>query len=121
MATLRANEFDESRWERQLRDCLDAVVRGAVAFVNVEFDGPSTAYIGTDPHFMYVTLCSHGIKPQGEPAPAYESPQEAIELYGDQLRAMVKENPGKMLAWRERPSLTRDGDRYRVYSRLVFM
>lgn len=111
----------ESRWEQTLRTGLDAVVRGATAFVDIEFDGPATAYIGTETRFTYVTLCSHGVKPLGEPSPSYGSPQEAIELYGDQLRAMVKANEGKMLAWRSRPSLTKDGDQYRVYSRLVFM
>ena len=120
MATLPA-EADESRWEQRLKFNLDAVVRGAVTFVDVEFDGPPTAYIGTDPRFTYVALCSHGIKPQGEASPSYDSAREAIELYGEQLRAMVKENDGKMLAWRQRPSLANEGGRYRVYSRLVFM
>ena len=128
MATLPANDIlseettkSESPWERQMQGRLDAVVRGAIAFVDVEFDGPATAYIGTDPRFTYVTLCSFGIKPQGAAAPTYESDQEAIELYGEQLRAMVKENAGKMLAWRCRPALEREGDSFKVYSRLVFM
>ena len=115
------NNDGESRLEREARTRLDAVVRGAVAFVDVEFDGPATAYIGTDPHHMYHTLCSHGIKAQGEFAPSYDTAQEAIELYGDQLRRCVKSNEGKMLAWRCRPSLTNEAGRYRVYSRLVFI
>lgn len=123
-------EMDEVIREEQARARTQAVIHNvadaALLLADpfdgwVQFDGPATAYFGTEHRFTYVTLCSHGIKPQDEEAPSYATKQEAIELYADQLRAMAKENLGKMLAWRCRPELTREGDRCRVYSRLVFM
>lgn len=95
---------------------LARVVSGITAFM-LDFDGPATAYIGTT---MYDTLCSHGIKAQGDPAPTFGF-QEAIEMYGEQLRAMVKSNQGKQLAWRVRPQVSEENGGFRVYSRLAFI
>lgn len=114
--------MDESRHELRLKARLDAVVRGALAFVEFEFDGPATAYIGSPPNCaVYVTLCSHGIKLERDSAPTFDTAQEAIELYGEQLREMVKTYGGKMLAWRARPELVDVASRFRVYSRLAFI
>jgi hypothetical protein len=102
-------------------DALNRIVAGLTAFV-LDFDGPRTAYIGTSPLTEYVTLCSHGVKTQGEAAPCFGQ-QEAVELYAEQLRLMIAENRDKQLAWRCRPRLECDGGpvKCRVYSRLAFI
>lgn len=111
-----------ARMEATLRSVADAALLLADPFDGwIQFDGPRTVYIGTEHRFTYVALCSHGIKPPDQPAPSYPTAQEAIERYADQLRAMAKENLGKMIAWRERPELTKGEDGCHVYSRLVFM
>jgi hypothetical protein len=106
--------------DRQMEDTLNRVVAGLTALL-LDFDGPRTAYIGTDPSVLYVTLCSHGIKEQGDSAPSFGW-VDAIEKYAEHLQAMIGENKGKQLAWRERPSLSNDGlGKFRVYSRLAFI
>lgn len=96
---------------------LEVIVRGTTAFV-MDFDGPPTAHIGNT---LYMTLCSHGVKREGDVAPAFGF-QEAVELYGEQLRTMIKANDGKQLAWRCRPRVEADGHaRFWVYSRLAFI
>lgn len=100
---------------------LAKIVAGLTAYV-LDFDGPATAYIGTDHVTEYVTLCSHGVKKEGEFAPSFNQ-QEAVELYAEQLRAMIAKNKGKQLAWRRRPKLECDGGlaKCRVSSRLAFI
>lgn len=101
---------------------LDAVVAGALAFVDVQFDGPACAYLGSPPNsHLYVTLCSHGVKPQGAAAQVYPTCQEAIEQYGERLRQAAGSNENKMLAWRARPSIQTGDGGYYVSSRLVFI
>jgi len=102
-------------------EALAKAVAGLTAFV-IDFDGPRTAYIGVDPMTQYVTLCSGGIKASGAASPSFHA-QEAVELYAEQLRAMIVENKGKQLAWRCRPKLECDGHpaKCRVYSRLAFL
>jgi hypothetical protein len=96
---------------------LERIVAGLTAFVT-DFDGPATAYVGST---VYDTLCSGGVKPQGEDSP-YFGWLEAIEQYRDQLSSLIEQNKEKQLAWRCRPSLQCAGeDKYRVYSRLAFI
>lgn len=96
---------------------LEKMVAGALALV-IAFDGPSVFQIGATP---YSTLCSHGIKAEGERAPWFGM-HEALKRYEDQLRAMAALNEGKQLAWRRRPVLEKRADgEFRVYSRLAFI
>jgi hypothetical protein len=100
---------------------LDRIVSGLTTFV-LDFDGPATTYIGSgEGAKRYITLCSGGIKPEGEESPSYGW-MEAIERYAEQLRVCIQSNKDKQLAWRCRPKLVCDGEaKYRVYSRLVFV
>lgn len=118
---------EEARFGRMVASgqaTLDKIVAAATAFVDVEFDGPPVFRIGSTD---YVALCSHGIKPQGEEAPAFGW-QEALEMYGQQLRNYCTANANKQLAWRIRPEFRieppTDGQslpQFRVYSRLAFI
>lgn len=56
----------------------------------------------------YLTLCSHGIKPQGEEAKKYESEEKAWASYWEQLAAYVGERRKGVLHWRRQPVLIED-------------
>lgn len=100
---------------------LDNLVAGIMCLVDCQFDGPATAYIGKNNSASYVTLCSGGLKNQGEETPTFGL-DDALLKYAQQLLSMIADADGGHLAWRHHPELKseRHGEFY-VYSRLVFI
>lgn len=96
---------------------LDQLVAG-MTVLHLSFDGPATAHVGGA---MYITLCSRGEKPQGEPQEPYQRWDDAIAEYGDQLWLALRTNLDKQLAWRMRPTLEGDVGAWTVCSRLAFI
>ena len=91
----------------------------------VIYDGPYMAYFvdaAKREYVVYDTLCTGGIKEQGEKPPRLtDTPEEAIDGWKDAFLDYAV-GLGKHLYWRRRPVLEQDDDgRWNVYSRLALL
>lgn len=98
-------------------EALGKVVDGVCAF-HLQFDGPSTAVIGSQP---YDCLTSTGLRNEGDIRGRLSDPEAAVRAYGWELAEYLKDHSGMQIAWRARPHLEVGVEGCSVYSRLAVL
>ena len=103
-------------------------VEDILSWIKRDFPGvvlsPVPYLIGHTPRGTpFVTLCSGGIKREGDPAPVLCLDAKLAEVYyQDSLKQYIEANGPGVLCWRQLPTmetvLTHGVDRYFVWSRL---
>jgi co-chaperonin GroES (HSP10) len=82
--------------------------------------GPSfdTAFFANDrgQAVAAVTLCSAGLKPEGEAAPGYATRDEAVEHWKKSFLNYINEHPGTFY-WRVKPEIRKLDGKWRVRAR----
>lgn len=54
---------------------------------------------------LYISVCSHGVKPEGAAIPPYPTPEDAIEAFLDIFPSVLVPHGGQILVWRKYPDL----------------